>query len=291
MTPVDQARARDIADVAPYGLKRAKYQLYGPCPHCGGRDRFWIDTLKQRFGCRGCGEGGDVIDLVMFLDGCDFRSAVKILTGDELPAHAVPPPAQPAHGTNAAPFLWSIRQPLTGTVGARYLREARGITCPLPPTLGFLPSYGEQPPRLVAAVAFAREIEPGILAAPHKVECIHRTFLRADGRGKADIEKPKRLLGPPGDKPIVIAPPNDLLGMAITEGIEDALSVHEATGLGVWAAGDAGRMPKVTARIPDWVECVTIHAHDDDAGQRGALQAAEILHGRGIEVRIEGLEP
>jgi hypothetical protein len=28
--------------------------------------------------------------------------------------------------------------------------------------------------------------------------------------------------------PIVLAPPNELLGMAVTEGIEDALSSHEA---------------------------------------------------------------
>ena len=35
-----------------------------------------------------------------------------------------------------------------------------------------------------------------------------------------------------GGLPIVVAPVNDSLGLAITEGIEDALSVHEATGFG-----------------------------------------------------------
>jgi hypothetical protein len=45
--------------------------------------------------------------------------------------------------------------------------------------------------------------------------------------------------------PIVLAPPNDLLGSSITEGIEDALTMHEATGLGTWAAGSAARL-KIT---------------------------------------------
>jgi aldose sugar dehydrogenase len=66
--------------------------------------------------------------------------------------------------------------------------------------------------------------------------------------------------------PIGIAPPNDDLGLAITEGIEDALSVQQAIGLGVWAAGSAGRMPALADKVPDYVEIVNA----DDAGRRGA---------------------
>ena len=47
------------------------------------------------------------------------------------------------------------------------------------------------------------------------------------------------MIGRSTGAPIVLAPLTDALGLAITEGIEDALSVHEATGLGVWAAGSA----------------------------------------------------
>jgi hypothetical protein len=36
--------------------------------------------------------------------------------------------------------------------------------------------------------------------------------------------------------PIVLAPVNDGLGLSITEGIEDALSLHQATGLPQWAS-------------------------------------------------------
>jgi putative DNA primase/helicase len=38
-----------------------------------------------------------------------------------------------------ARWLWSRRKPISGTIAETYLRTARGIACPLPPTLGFLP--------------------------------------------------------------------------------------------------------------------------------------------------------
>ena len=115
-------------------------------------------------------------------------------------------------------------------------------------------------------------------------------MLRVNGSGKADVEKPKLMIGSPGLWPIVLAPPNDLLGLAITEGIEDALSAHEATGLGAWAAGAAGRMPLLAIVIADYIECVTIYAHRDAAGRKGATELAKRLDERGIkEVMVEGL--
>jgi hypothetical protein len=80
-----------------------------------------------------------------------------------------------------------------------------------------------------------------------------------------------------------------LLGLAITEGIEDALSAHEATGLGAWAAGSASFMPKLAAAVPNYIECVTVFAHDDASGRRGAVALAMALTDRGIEARIEGI--
>ena len=97
-------------------------------------------------------------------------------------------------------------------------------------------------------------------------------------------------VGSPCGRPIVLAPPNDLLGLAITEGIEDALSAHEATGLGAWAAGSAPLMLALANAVPGYIEAVTIYAHDD-SGKPYALELAEALDVRGIEVRVEGLAP
>jgi hypothetical protein len=59
------------------GIDRA-----GPCPRCGGKDRFSVHTKKNSFNCRGCGiKGHGVIDLVMATDGVDFTKACEIITG------------------------------------------------------------------------------------------------------------------------------------------------------------------------------------------------------------------
>jgi hypothetical protein len=83
----------------------------------------------------------------------------------------------------------------------------------------------------------------------------------------------------------VLAPPNDLLGLAITEGIENGLSTHEATGLGTWAAGCASRLPALAATIDPRIECVTIVADDDHDGRRYAAALAQQVAARGIECR------
>jgi hypothetical protein len=73
--------------------------------------------------------------------------------------------------------------------------------------------------------------------------------------------------------------------MAISEGIEDALTIHEATSLGVWAAGSASRMPTLAAVIPSYIECVTVVADDDPDGRRHAATLIGRIERRGIEVR------
>src|SRR5579871_2006371 len=55
-------------------LKRAGSEWTGPCPACGGSDRFSINTRKKVFNCRGA-NGGDVIAMVQHIDGCTFMEA------------------------------------------------------------------------------------------------------------------------------------------------------------------------------------------------------------------------
>jgi putative DNA primase/helicase len=62
---------------------RGKVERTGPCPVCGGDDRFSINIKKQVFHCRGCDKGGDVIALCQHLDDSTFAEAVASLTGSE----------------------------------------------------------------------------------------------------------------------------------------------------------------------------------------------------------------
>jgi phage/plasmid primase-like uncharacterized protein len=80
---ISQARAVRIeAEIARRGIKLNGRgpERCGPCPKCGGTDRFAINTSKQIWNCRGCLRGGDVICLVQNLDGCTFGAAVAALS-------------------------------------------------------------------------------------------------------------------------------------------------------------------------------------------------------------------
>ena len=91
------ARAVPIEDeLARRGIRpRGKVERCGPCPKCGGHDRFSINIAKQVFHCRGCEAGGGVIDLVMFLDGSDFNTARATLAGEPPPANGKSHVAEP----------------------------------------------------------------------------------------------------------------------------------------------------------------------------------------------------
>jgi len=77
-------------------LKRAgAAEWVGPCPNCGGEDRFGVNTKQQVFNCRGSG-GGDVIQLVRHATGCGFKEAVELLTGTKLDGHEFRGPSREA---------------------------------------------------------------------------------------------------------------------------------------------------------------------------------------------------
>jgi RecA-family ATPase len=82
------ARAADILAVAQSLGARLKSaataELAGPCPACGGEDRFSINVKKRVFNCRGS-EGGDVIKLVEHVTGCSPIEAAERLTGKSRP--------------------------------------------------------------------------------------------------------------------------------------------------------------------------------------------------------------
>jgi hypothetical protein len=185
--------------------------------------------------------------------------------------------------------LWARRQALD----ERYLHGSRSLRGPFPATLGSLPARGEHAPAMIAAFGITSEPEPAVIAiAGHEVSAVHLTKLTADGSHKTSMLPNKIMVGSPKGSPIVLAPPNDLLGMCITEGIEDALSAHEATGLGAWAAGSASLMPALADAVPDYIDCVSIFAHGDPAGIKGANELATRLRTRGIDcvVAFLGME-
>jgi hypothetical protein len=111
MTAVDAARRDWInrARVVPLetvlnGTKlcRVGAELIGPCPKCGGTDRFGVNVRNLTFNCRQCGRRGKgSIDLQMFLDGSNLNDAVEKLTGEPAPKPNGNDPGKPHHEAGA----------------------------------------------------------------------------------------------------------------------------------------------------------------------------------------------
>jgi hypothetical protein len=111
---------------------------------------------------------------------------------------------------------------------------------------------------------------------------VHRTFLARDGNGKADVEPARMALGPIGGGAVRLAEATSTLVLA--EGIEDALSVMQATGLPAWAAlGTAGL--RVIA-LPEQIRDVIVAADNDEPGIKAANECARRLAAEGRSVRI-----
>ena len=91
-----EVRIEDVIEQRSIALRRSGAERIGPCPQCGGDDRFAINIGKQVFNCRGCGgKGGDAIALVEFLDSVDFLGAVETLAGPSVGAVQATGPSGP----------------------------------------------------------------------------------------------------------------------------------------------------------------------------------------------------
>lgn len=79
-------------------------EICGPCPRCGGVDRFAIKPKDGLWHCRGAGKGGaDAISLVRYLKfDCSFLEAVEFLAGEPKPGRPVTPPTPEEIAARAA---------------------------------------------------------------------------------------------------------------------------------------------------------------------------------------------
>jgi putative DNA primase/helicase len=179
--------------------------------------------------------------------------------------------------------LWSKSQPAQGTVVETYLRS-RGIILPIPGTIRFLPRAFHKPsgqhfPVMLARVDLVGQSQP---------VAVHRTFLKPDGSGKADVPSSKMMLGPVQGGSVHLAEPTDIL--AVTEGIETGLSVMQATGLSTWAALSCVGMRSLV--LPPGIKTVWIFSDNDNSNQRDnpglktAYTAAEHWTKEGRNVRV-----
>ncbi|MDE3073877.1 MAG: toprim domain-containing protein [Chloroflexota bacterium] len=120
--------------------RRRGGELHGPCPFCGGDDRFWVlpQAEPAHWACRQCApKGGDAVDFVRTRDNCSFPEAIRTLqslAGDEpLPRAGGPEaegPPTAAWQAHAEAFTEWCAQQLWGEAGAavRGYLAGRGLT-------------------------------------------------------------------------------------------------------------------------------------------------------------------
>jgi putative DNA primase/helicase len=251
---------------------------HGPCPMCGGKDRFrWDDRRGNgNWICSGCGHG-DGFDLVSKTSGMSFKDiATKVaeLLGKE--NNFVPKARDPEEERQrqAMKDLWASSGSLSddGPV-ALYLTRRTGT---------------------VWASSLVREhlgralMVSKIIGHNDKAVNLHVTYLTRDGF-KANVECPKKVLSGklPDGCAIRLAPAAPVMGVA--EGIETAISASLMFDMPVWACVNGTLLSKW---IPPGVsEQVTVFADNDVnyAGHAKAYHLAnrlEVQFKRKTEVRM-----
>jgi phage/plasmid primase-like uncharacterized protein len=269
---IEQARAVPIEDeLARRGIKlrRTGAELNGPCPVCGGTDRFAVHLKKQCWNCRCCGVGGNVIRLVQHVDGVDFKTAVETLVGDAARPAARPARAQPDNGEDErrrldlANAIWHATQPF-GPEAIAYFNR-RGIDIDMVPEHGGLrfhprcPWQGARAPCVVGRFTGAIDNQP-----------------RGIWRRPLTGEKPKAF-GPTAGCVIRLWPDEAVeRSLVIGEGVETVLAAatlfrHRGRLLRpAWAATTAGNMESFP--VLSGIEALTLLVDNDTngAGQRAA---------------------
>ncbi len=241
------------------------------------------------------GPGGDVI--LHCFAGCDWKDIKDALRQRGLlpplnePGVAPPGAKAPERATSrasletdadensrieAARQIWRSTLPAPGTVVETYLR-GRGITAPIPPSIRYAPDLRHAPTGLTLPVMVA-----AVQGPDRQITGIHRTFLRADGRGKVPLTTPKMMLGRCAQGAVRLAKAGPKL--AVGEGIESCLSVLQETNIPVWAALSTSGMKALI--LPPCVREVILCPDADEAGEDAAQDAARRFLAEGRKVRI-----
>lgn len=191
--------------------REATSEWSGPCPRCGGDDRFHCTT--EWFFCRQCHpERGDAIEFIRWLHDVDFKQACEMLAGGSLPKtiastarHRQPVAKceQPSDWTKKAETLVGKAQVLlagqAGRLGREYL-EKRSIDQSSWSAfgLGYLPdvslpdSFNQTTKRFVIAkqpaIVIPWLVNGEIRAVRYRFLKKH-TYTDADGREREEVKQ------------------------------------------------------------------------------------------------------
>ena len=280
----------------PNGVRRGSYWIVGDVSGAKGRSlyvrlRASSTTAAGKFVDAATGEHGDLLDLIRLNRGLAtvsdaFDEARAFLNEPPRPAFKLAVP-DTATGTSRSPAeaaarLFALTSPVPGTIAETYLR-GRGITADLDyPALGFLANCyyrvegSIEPKPLPALIARVTDLNGRITG-------VHRTWLRADGGGKADVPEPRKALGELHGHGVRFGIPSVVL--AAGEGIETMLALRSVLAhLPSVAALSAAHLGAL--RLPEGLKRLYIACDNDRAGLDAGLALATRAISQGIAARL-----
>lgn len=254
---------------------------HGPCPMCGGTDRFrWDDKAGSgSFYCNQCGAGSGV-DLVMKVNGMTFIEAKRAIE-QHLPSTTVEvPKAKRDTSLDTLASIWVRAQKLTGSDPASWYLKRRGLGMEeWPASLRWLPKFPyhhDDKSKTEHPVMLAMFVSPD-----RNAHTIQYTYLDGSGR-KADLPKPRKLAPAkiPAGGAVRLAPSAETMGIA--EGVETALAASKLHDVPVWSALSAGGLIKW--QPPATAKHIIVFG-DNDHTAAGQAAAWSLVH----RLRIMGL--
>ncbi|MCK9622180.1 MAG: toprim domain-containing protein [Methylobacter sp.] len=259
---------------------------HGACPLCGGNDRFRFDRKREMAFCSGCGHKSP-LDLAIAYLGRPFRETAAEIR-QILGVTTMEPIKQVDDYEKNKARLFEIyggRKSINGPNIVEYYLASRGLTSRPEQDVFYHPNVtyyedGKRVGTFPAMVSVFRNVA-------RETATYHITYLTTEGQ-KAAVSSPKKILPTirqlAGCSIQLFAPKNEVL--AIAEGIETALAVHQLEGLPVWAAGNAQLMEAI--QIPVNINEVWIYADRDPSftGQKSAYTLARRLTNEGKKVMV-----
>ena len=291
---IERARGRWREILPQLGIDtRYLTNKHGPCPLCGGRDRFRFDDRdgSGSYYCSQCGAGVGLI-LIRKLRGCDFKTACdeidKIIGRDPSPRNTRPSSAMNKprsgevdgdKGRRLARIKRRLAEATDDRVVAAFLRQRR-LTETSPVLRGHpaLPYYekGEMVGRFPAVLAPILSPEEATITAA-TVYC-------------ANAPEPRKKFLPAVDTingaAVRLCEAEDgRLGIA--EGIATALAARQLFSVPTWAALSANGLRSFSP--PHGIAHVTVFADNDSSyvGQAAAFDLAQRLVRDGFRVNVE----
>lgn len=284
MRTVENARGKWFHVLSALGVdEQFLVNRHGPCPLCGGKDRFRFDDRdgSGSYFCNQCGPGPGLL-LLQKLNGWDYRTACdeidRVLgtlpTENNFVANSASPVASRDRGATLRDMLDAASHP---HIAHDYLRS-RGLSVTPRCLRGHcdLPYFDDgrrigQYPAMVASVH-----GPG-----GELESVHRTYL-------ADVTPRKKLMKSVSTArggAVRLFEHDEHLGVA--EGIETAIAARELFDVPTWAMISASLMKSWSP--PMKVRRVTVFADNDAnlAGQQAAYALADRLTQAGIPVDVK----